>query len=233
LTHIAVCPGAAAPGILTRQFELRPPFADQSSGTRPISSTSVLGGAGHRQDFSPNGIRLRNGTALWGDWSPKGRRARTLGFFQPASPPPGQSPGNPVQPGKTLPLIGGQSQGGKIAVSVQRSALSSLCPKPGRIRLDTAQTSGSPSLRISHHLAAPSAAAPIWVRCCPLTGYLHRQPPLSSPAITGRPPRRTARRPVTATGRILHPIRPVAPLCDRLAPGVPPHAVLGIDRVLL
>ena len=54
---------------------------------------------------------------------PKGRQIHTAEFFQPASPPsPGQSPRCFDQPSTTLPLIGGRSQGGKIAGSRQMAA---------------------------------------------------------------------------------------------------------------
>jgi hypothetical protein len=72
-----------------------------------------------------------------------GRRLRRPGAFQPASlPPSGQSPGNAVHPGKTLSLIGGQSQGLKVAVSSQSSAVSH---EQWALRPCTAQPAGFPS----------------------------------------------------------------------------------------
>ena len=79
-------------------------------------------------DFSLTRCTPKSTTAPRGPWVPKGPSGSDTKEFagRHRRPPLGQPPGNHVQPGTTLPLIGGQSQGGKIAVSAQQSALSDV-----------------------------------------------------------------------------------------------------------
>jgi len=89
-------------------------FVNVRSGKRRTLGNILSRGPPPQKQNSPLGITV-----------PKGPSGSRTGI-PPAgiSAPSVQLPGNAVQPGETLPLIGGRSQGGKIAVGIEPSAFS-------------------------------------------------------------------------------------------------------------
>ena len=72
----------------------------------------IKGDVGNLLNFSPTEVGLRDRTAPWGPVVPKGPSGSHTGILPAGiSAPSVQSPGNAVQPGETLPLIGRRSQG--------------------------------------------------------------------------------------------------------------------------